>query len=104
MATSVIRKLAGMFAAVDDATAELARLREQVERTKAELATEQARPVPLAELEARLDSTIAGLRAEAERLGLAGELVRAEGGPLAAGLVNVPLPPFVVAAVVAPGP
>src|SRR4051812_3177058 len=77
---SIVRKL---FGGVDDVAAELVRLRAQVERTQAEIAAEQARPVPLAELGARIGATISGLRSEAERLVPAGELVRAEGGPLA---------------------
>jgi hypothetical protein len=98
---NVLRK---MFGGIDDAANELVRIREQVEQTRAAIATETACPVPLAEIEARLDATITGLRAQAERLVQAGELVQAKGGPLVALLTNAQVPPFVLAAVVAPGP
>jgi hypothetical protein len=98
---NILKKFLG---GIDDVAGEIARLREQVDRTKGEVAVEQARPVPLAEVEARLDATIAGLRAQAERLVMAGELVRAEGGPLAAVLTHAQVPGFVLAAVVAPAP
>jgi hypothetical protein len=93
-----------LFGGVDDARDELTRLRADIEATKANIAAEQARPVPLAEVEARLDATITGLRAQAQRLVHASNLVRAEGGPLAAVLANAQVPGFVLAAVVAPGP
>ena len=82
---NVLRK---MFGGIDDAANELVRIREQVEQTRAAIAAETARPVPLAEIEARLDATITGLRAQAERLVQAGELAQAEGGPLVALLTN----------------
>jgi hypothetical protein len=65
-----------LFGGVDDAHAELVRIREQVERTKGDIAAEEVRPVPLAEIESRLNATIAGLRAQAERRVQAGELAR----------------------------
>jgi hypothetical protein len=98
---NVLRK---MFGGVDDAHAELVRIREQVERTKGDIAAEEVRPVPLAEIESRLNATIAGLRTQAERRVQAGELAQAHGGPLVGMLANLELPPFVLAAVVAPGP
>jgi hypothetical protein len=96
---SIARKL---FSGVDDVAAELARLREQVERVKADVAAEEARPVPLAELETRIGRTVAHLRAQADRV-LVGDLVAAEGGPLRDQALAA-LPPHVVAAIVAHGP
>src|SRR4051794_5784936 len=93
-----------LFGQLDDVRDELARLRQQVEETRRAIAVEEVRPVPLADIEARLDATITGLRAQAERLVQAGELVQAEGGPPGALLTNAQGPPFVLAAVVAPGP
>jgi hypothetical protein len=98
--TSIKRVLGG----VDDTTNELARLREQIEQTKRDLEIEAGRPVPLGEIEARVEATVSGLRAQAERLVLAGELARAEGGSLVGMLGAAQVSPMTVAAVVAPGP
>src|SRR4051812_47907572 len=97
---SIKRVLGG----VDDAANELARLRRDVESAKADIAAEEVRPVPLGEIEARVEAAVSGLRAQAERLVLAGELARAEGGSLVGMLGAAQVSPMVVAAVVAPGP
>jgi hypothetical protein len=95
--------LIGQFRAqLDQAMAQLADTRSEVDRLRSDLELEEARPVPAEVVEARASATIDRLRGFVASQMSTGDLFSPHGGQVADYLARLSAPPFAVAAIVSP--